>query len=108
MSKEVQFRQGDVLITRCQNNETVEGLEEIKPDKLNRIVLAEGEVTGHAHALPAKHGRMFQGENNPLLQVTTPTSVVHEEHGSIPLEPGLYTVTRQREYSPQGISAVAD
>ena len=26
--------------------------------------------------------------------------IVHEEHGTIELEPGLYEVIRQREYDP--------
>ena len=42
------------------------------------------------------------------LDVTDTTQVVHEEHGPLTLDPGLWLVVRQREYHPEAIRTVAD
>lgn len=47
-NKPLQIRQGDVLLQAI--DKLPAGCSEIKPDG-NRIVLAYGEVTGHAHAI---------------------------------------------------------
>ena len=36
------------------------------------------------------------------------TTLTHDEHGPITLEPGVYKVRIQREYSPEAIHNVAD
>jgi hypothetical protein len=36
------------------------------------------------------------------------TQVVHEEHGPITLDPGMWRVVRQREYHPEAIRTVMD
>ena len=35
-------------------------------------------------------------------------TLVHEEHGPVPLARGLYRVIRQREYAPQQVRYVRD
>lgn len=93
-------RQGDVLFTRVED--LPEGLA---PRKSNVIV--EGEVTGHSHRL--MEGRILESARGHLyLEVLRATQVVHQEHNAIHLEPGLYQVTRQREYSPEAIRTVLD
>jgi hypothetical protein len=34
--------------------------------------------------------------------------LTHQEHAAIPLAPGIYRVSRQREYQPEGLRTVAD
>ena len=75
-----------------------------------RPVLAEGEITGHAHRLqdPAS-GRVFSVGAELYLEVLAETAtVVHEEHGPITLQRGSYAIRIQREYSPQEIRRVVD
>lgn len=101
-----QFRQGDVFIERVKALPV--DLAQRARDK-GRIVLAYGEVTGHAHALDATLAELFEDKDGTLyLKLGELGHVRHEEHSTITLEPGLYRVTHQREYSPEAIRRVAD
>ena len=108
MKNNVMFRQGDVLIRSTNITEKGDAIERDN----GRVVLAYGEVTGHAHAIAAPNAKLFAlaGEmTRYLLQVTkTPVELKHEEHSTIVLPPGNYEVVRQREYTPQGLRNVAD
>jgi hypothetical protein len=100
------YRQGDVLIEAVK---TLPG--GLKPAKRagGRIILAEGETTGHAHAIVDKEVESFVDEQGNLyLSVEAETVVKHEEHGAITLPIGYYKITRQREYAPDAIRNVAD
>lgn len=105
------YRQGDVMIR--QINEIPKGTEEAKPDG-NRIVLAYGEVTGHAHAIAVPQAKEFTLRDAGIavrrfLQVFEGgAEVKHEEHATIPLPTGFYEIVQQREYSPEEIRNVAD
>lgn len=90
------YRQGDVLLVKVAK--LPEGCE--KERYKERIVLAYGEVTGHAHAISPAAASYFIYENTNYLQVDQPTNLVHEEHDAIAVEPGIYKVVRQREYDP--------
>lgn len=100
------FRQGDVLVQRV-DTPIPQGAEKVKLDA-GRVVLAYGEVTGHAHAIPGKLASMYTWQGDTLLEVRKPTALTHEEHAPIPLEPGTYRVVRQREYHPEELRFVAD
>lgn len=105
----VMFRQGDVLIERVAKMPAAKGLKKVLPDARGRIVLAEGEATGHAHTLHHSTVRdAFASPNELFLRVGPDAAVTHDEHDSIELDPGIYRVTRQREYSPEAIRNVAD
>jgi hypothetical protein len=92
-------RQGDILFIK------VEALPQgIHPKEGNIIV--EGESTGHAHRLQS--GSILIHEIHMFLNIPAETSVVHEEHHPIVLEPGYWQVIRQREYIPGAIRQVAD
>lgn len=103
-----------------------------------RIILAHGEVTGHAHEvvagatdadveqLPAAEFFEEPGTGRRILLVTRPCALTHQEHGTIALDPhapeqvrqgdvmlnpigkGAWHVVRQVEYSPEAIRQVAD
>ena len=100
------YRQGDVLIR--QIDALPEGeRESVKPIG-GRFVLAEGGATGHAHAVKAIGVALTIIGIQRFLEVQKETLVQHEEHGEIPIPPGNYEITRQREYRPEGIRQVAD
>jgi hypothetical protein len=94
------YRQGDVLFSRIAT--LPEGLTP-RPTQ----VIVEGEATGHCHSLLA--GRVLEDAQGSLfLEVLKATQVVHQEHHPLTLEPGYYAVTRQREYTPEGLRGVLD
>jgi hypothetical protein len=98
-----------------------------------RIILAHGEVTGHAHEVMAREvldipaAEFFEEpDGRRVLLVTRPCVLRHQEHGPIALDPampvqarqgdvllnpignGAWEVRRQVEYSPEAIRSVAD
>ena len=75
-----------------------------------RIILAHGEVTGHAHAIASDDAMLFMDAKtlDRYLEVKAPVTLDHEEHSRIELPSGFYKVTIQREYRPEGIRSVVD
>ena len=109
-----QFAHGDVLITAIKN--TTAGIQPLAADN-GRVILAHGEVTGHAHALPADRVNAFYKEGDDIgisggpsyIEVVKEAPVTHEEHAAISLAPGKYEIIRQREYDMlAGVRRVAD
>jgi len=98
----MQYRQGDVLI------ETVEAVPPDAKEATGPVILAEGEATGHAHKIKARHAKLYESAAGRFLTLARPARVVHEEHAPIALPAGNFRVTRQREYSPEAIRNVAD
>jgi len=105
----MQYRQGDVWIESV--NAVPYGAAEVVPDR-GRVVLAYGEVTGHAHAIvatPSLRLLAVPGLDDRFLEIGGDGAELrHEEHATIPLPPGLYCVRHQREYNPEAIRRVAD
>jgi hypothetical protein len=99
------YRQGDVLIQRVESIPN-----EAKPvaRKAGKVVLAEGESTGHAHAIASRHASLLGHAGAFYLLLLRRSVLRHEEHGPITLPPGAYRVLRQREYHPEEIRNVAD
>lgn len=111
MKNKNQFRQGDVLIERCQK------LAPGKDASTNgRIILAHGEATGHNHELIDDPRAVLIEPDDAaaisslLLSVKSDNAkVTHPDHmPPIPLERGNYRVIRQMEYSPKSPKRVAD
>jgi hypothetical protein len=117
------IRQGDVILVPVKklpaNCESI-------PLHKGRIVLAFGEVTGHAHAI-ADHGisedaateiaeaaiaraRLWKAEDGTrYLEVRETVSLRHEEHAPHAIPPGIYQLPRQVEYvAPEFVRQVAD
>lgn len=112
--KPIMFRQGDILIMRVANN--TETGAEVPRDK-GRVVLAYGEVTGHAHAIAAPEATLFETKEQAdaalalgtrILKALGPVTLSHEEHSEILIPQGTYKVIRQREYAPEALRQVAD
>jgi len=67
--------------------------------KLEKPVLAEGEVTGHAHVLEDPTIEVFEGENGLReFQTESPTRVVHEEHNPIEIPVGNFASGKVLEF----------
>ena len=105
----IHYRQGDVLIERIASlpeNRTKLAREN------GRVVLAHGEVTGHAHAIAAPNADLYssvdRGDVTFLEIREAMVELQHDEHATVTLPPGDYIVRRQREYSPEEIRRVAD
>jgi hypothetical protein len=99
----MKYRQGDVLIERI--DEMPDGLKKVE----GRMILAEGEVTGHVHEVFGE-AELFRAEDleEAFLLVEEEVEVRHAEHGTIMLEPGPHRVSRQREYAPEAPVWVGD
>lgn len=96
MKKSGMIRQGDVLLKPVSKIPT-----DAKPVRRvgGRLILAEGEVTGHHHAIrDAGVGLLELGERRFLQVPETGAQLKHEEHTKIDVAPGLYEVVIQREY----------
>ncbi len=109
-----QGHQGDVFFERVDS--MPENLPEV-PAKAGRIILALGEVTGHAHAISPVAGvmpaKLYDAGFEKFLKVTLTCKLEHEEHAPITFNPGIYKIPyfnggTQREYHPQEIRRVAD
>jgi hypothetical protein len=99
----MQVRQGDVFLELIEDVNESE-LGECVPLEGDRVVLAHGESTGHAHAISDEGAILFRGtaaNSDRFLRVLRPVNLLHEEHAKIALEPGLYRVRRQREWTDQ-------
>ena len=104
------FRQGDVYLVRA-DGEIPSGVQPV-PREHGRIVLAYGEVTGHAHVITDADAELFattaDAADRWLRVGPQGATLTHDEHAPITLAPGLYRTRIQREYSPEAIRNVAD
>ncbi len=90
------LQQGDVLLERIK--ELPEGVK-----KKKGFVLAEGEVTGHAHKIDLtkiKSDLVSLYEKDGILYVKANADVplIHEEHGTVEIKKGIYKVRKVQEY----------
>ncbi|MDE2100195.1 MAG: hypothetical protein KGL39_23265 [Patescibacteria group bacterium] len=100
-------RQGDVLVRRV--HAMPQSVKKVDWQKERRVILAYGEVTGHAHALDLSFATMFQtDEGKRFIEVVEGAALSHEEHATVTPEPGIYEVIQQREYTPEAIRNVQD
>ena len=71
--------------------------------KIKSCILAEGEVTGHAHRLTGEVD-VFEDTDGTLYLAPTDAVVTHEEHTEIPtreMDDHEFSTTRiQREWNP--------
>ena len=104
------LRQGDVLLIPARIGGKTKG---VKRDA-GRVVLAYGEVTGHAHAILSPDCQLVTAADAEdlrmwlLVTAPEPVELVHEEHATVLIPPGEYQVIRQVEYAPEALRNVAD
>ncbi|MGE0628934.1 MAG: hypothetical protein AB7O43_14010 [Hyphomicrobiaceae bacterium] len=110
------YAQGDLLIERVADVRPSGTSVPAGPD--GAFVLAEGELTGHRHAIYDKvtffrddglardiPGGLYVGHVRVDRDGAT---LLHEEHAPIGLPRGTYRVRRQRELEPREARIVAD
>lgn len=106
------YRQGDVLLVRRAKKPPGRFSEYTLVERdAGRVVLAYGEETGHAHAIADPGAQLIERwlDQRRFLSVRSSETVLrHEEHDAIHLQPGVYEVVQQREYTPGGTIAAGD
>lgn len=102
-----QIRQGDVLIERIDGETThVEGTD---ARKNKRVILAEGEVTGHCHEVVGSQislirPRLPVKDYEYFMQVGRDAIMEHPDHRpTIPIKVGQYKSIPQMQYTPAEI-----
>ena len=90
----LQKQQGDVTFVPVA--EMPKGAEVMRVG--GRLILAEGEATGHAHAVAQTDVQMVEWDGKFYLESGEAITVRHEEHAPIVLEPGVWEVGRVREF----------
>lgn len=96
--KTLLLRQGDVLISLVDH--IPDATTEL-PRTKRGLVLAEGEVTGHAHRIPSRYATLYRTEmDQRFMRVTAPVQLKHEEHSTVTIPPGDYRISIHAEYVP--------
>lgn len=100
-------RQGDIMLIAVSQIPAAAAKKRAR----KRVVVAEGEVTGHHHVLVAdrvvEHTLTDAQVERRFLEITE-GELVHDEHDTITLPAGRYEIRYQREYTPEAIRRVAD
>lgn len=97
-----QIRQGDVYLIPVA--EVPADAAPVARDK-GRLILAYGEVTGHAHAIMAPDAELLATPGataeqvDRYLRIRSSATVVHEEHAPLAIAPGLYRVVIHEEWT---------
>jgi hypothetical protein len=88
---------GDVILKRI--TAIPQTAKTVKCEK--QIVLAEGEITGHAHRILDLSGAELRQSGSVMyLHLDQPKDLVHEEHGKLRIDPGDYEIDRVKEFNP--------
>jgi hypothetical protein len=102
------YRQGDVLLVQSTVQPAVSAVP-VPNDGSGRVILAHGEVTGHAHAIhEVDHVRRFESSGMSFLQVLDSVTLRHEEHTHMTIPAGVYQLLIQNEYTPEELRNVQD
>ena len=92
------YRHGDLIIRPVKM-----GLEEqgSQRKKLDHLVLAFGEATGHKHEVVEGDVELFEEYGTLYLRVKSEEAkIAHPEHKPITLPKGTFRIDHQREHVP--------
>jgi len=96
------YRQGDVLLQAVAKLPA--GVE-----RVDSLVVAEGEATGHKHQFQFGDAEMYRGAGGAqFIHALKEAALGHEEHETVVLPPGIYKRIQQVEYTPAALRNVAD
>ena len=87
-------QQGDVCLKRL--NSLPSG--KTKVIGKNKIVLAEGETTGHFHGLMEKDSELLEIDGVRILNLKKKSTLKHQEHKPITLDAGIWQIGIVNEY----------
>lgn len=95
------YRHGDVIVKPTS--------DKIQGEKLDKPILALGEVTGHSHQITEGIASVFKYNEKTYLKVISEYAMLtHEEHAKIKLPMGDYEFFIQQEWKEDGWSKVLD
>ena len=107
----IKIQQGDVLLLKVTEEEFYDNKNIQYTNKVHnhRAVLAEGEATGHYHAIYMEDmledagvtlckGTEYDRQNRGVIVTGAPVELKHEEHDTVTLEPGFYLQRIVKEY----------
>jgi len=104
----IQQQQGDVLLKKI--DALPEGAVAKVLDK-GHIILAYGEVTGHAHRITDTVNSLFyEKDGKSYLKVNTPVKLTHEEHHTQVIPEGIWEIgiVQEYDYLKDMVRAVVD
>lgn len=107
----MKLRHGDVILTKGRFPEYLKPIpaRQVGSNPNENFILAEGEVTGHAHRISEGEVELYERDGTLYLRVLSETAALtHEEHHRIDIPKGDWVVRIQREYEPDGWRYVAD
>ena len=99
-----QIRQGDVYLIPV---ESIPDSAKPVAREGGRVILAHGEVTGHAHAITAPDAELLATPGatadmaDRFLRLRSKAVLAHEEHGHIEVPAGSYRVVVHDEWSDE-------
>jgi hypothetical protein len=115
----IHYRQGDVLLIKTDSIPA--DAKPVARDQYDRVVLANGEITGHAHVMHAKGVCGFSTLDNADLEYLlvdcggSGETLNHElvggakaDHDPEQIPDGKYEVPDQVEYTPLKVERVTD
>ena len=107
----IKIQQGDVLLLKVTEEEfnKARNLNHKTSTHTKRAVLAEGEATGHYHAIYMEDmleeagvtlckDSQYDRQNRGVIVTGASVELKHEEHDTIVLEPGFYLQRIVKEY----------
>jgi hypothetical protein len=89
-----QLQHGDVLLSKLDR--LPDGV--VRQKRGNVLLVMAGEATGHNHVIKDKTSVIGELKGQLYLEVTEPTTIVHEEHKPIDIPTGIYQIGQVREY----------
>jgi hypothetical protein len=108
----IKYQQGDVLLKEIKSyglSEEFSAKKIKKGRKLDHLVLAEGEVTGHVHQITAGVAELVILGNTTLLKVLSDyAKLKHDTHDEIEIPKGDYVIDIVKEYDEIEERRVAD
>ena len=99
--KKNNYRHGDVLL--------IPTIDAVKGKQEAELILARGEVTGHAHRITEGEAALFKYYDKTYLRVMSDFALLtHEEHKALQIPQGDYEIKIQNDYEPSGWKKVQD
>ncbi len=90
-----QIQHGDVLLKKVTR--LPKGCEQVKA-RNGRLVIAEGEATGHSHTIVADRAILYELKGELYVEVLEPVTIEHQEHKALPIPEGIYQIGRVKEH----------
>lgn len=105
--KYIDYRQGDVMLRRVGNKP--QNAQIVPRDNIGRVVLLDGEITGHAHVIESSGADLYEEDQERYLDVSESSLLVHEDHDTHIIEPGIYQqIIQVEEGEDEEIRRVVD